>query len=99
MRFRFVYPRIRCWCSFRSRRNRYRIVGTFPEEFSKDEGEALYAEIEQRIQAEAEFKLHVHDVEWFSTYKVHSRHVSQFSGRCFLCRDAAHVHTPVARKG
>jgi len=72
--------------------------GHISEEFSKDEGEALYAEIEQRIQAEAEFKLHVHDVEWFSTYKVHSRHVSQFF-REMLCRDAAHVHTPVARKG
>lgn len=81
-------------------KNRYRIVGTFPEEFSKDEGEVLYAEIEQRIQAEAEFELHVHDVEWFSTYKVHSRHVSQFSkGRCFLAGDAAHVHTPVGAQG
>jgi 2-polyprenyl-6-methoxyphenol hydroxylase-like FAD-dependent oxidoreductase len=80
--------------------NRYRIVGTFPEEFSKDEGDVLYAEIEQRIQTEAEFELHVHDVEWFSTYKVHSRHVSQFSkGRCFLAGDAAHVHTPVGAQG
>lgn len=80
--------------------NRYRIVGTFPEEFSKDEGEVLYGEIEQRIQAEAEFELDVHDVEWFSTYKVHSRHASQFSKtRCFLAGDAAHVHTPVGAQG
>ncbi|MBW4528591.1 MAG: FAD-dependent monooxygenase [Phormidium tanganyikae FI6-MK23] len=80
--------------------NRYRIVGTFPEAFSKDEGDVLYAEIEQRIQQEADFELHVHDVEWFSTYKVHSRHVSQFSqGRCFLAGDAAHVHTPVGAQG
>ena len=81
-------------------KNRYRIVGTFPEEFSKDEGEVLYAEIEQRIQEEAEFELNVHDVEWFSTYKVHSRHVSHFfAGRCFLVGDAAHVHTPVGAQG
>jgi 2-polyprenyl-6-methoxyphenol hydroxylase-like FAD-dependent oxidoreductase len=80
--------------------NRYRIVGTFPEEFSKDEDDVLYAEIEQRIQLEAEFELRVHNVEWFSTYKVHSRHVSQFSkGRCFLAGDAAHVHTPVGAQG
>ncbi|MGV0026044.1 FAD-dependent monooxygenase [Phormidesmis priestleyi] len=80
--------------------NRYRIIGTFPEEFSKDEGDVLYAEIEQRIQEEAEFELKVHDVEWFSTYKVHSRHVSRFSkGRCFLAGDAAHVHTPVGAQG
>ncbi len=80
--------------------HRYRIVGTFPEEFSKDEGEVLYAEIEGRIQEEAEFELDVHDVEWFSTYKIHSRHVSRFSaGRCFLAGDAAHVHTPVGAQG
>jgi 2-polyprenyl-6-methoxyphenol hydroxylase-like FAD-dependent oxidoreductase len=81
-------------------KNRYRIVGTFPEEFSKDDGEVLYAEIEQRIQTEAGFALNVHDVEWFSTYKVHSRHVSQFSkGRCFLAGDAAHIHSPVGAQG
>ncbi len=81
-------------------KNRYRIVGTFPEEFSKDDGEVLYAEIEQRIQKEAGFALNVHHVEWFSTYKVHSRHVSQFSkGRCFLAGDAAHVHSPVGAQG
>lgn len=80
--------------------NRYRIVGTFPEEFSKDEGEVLYAEIEQRIQEEAELELDIHDVEWFSTYKVHSRYVSNFSaGRCFLAGDAAHVHTPAGAQG
>jgi 2-polyprenyl-6-methoxyphenol hydroxylase-like FAD-dependent oxidoreductase len=80
--------------------NRYRIVGTFPEEFTKDEGEVLYAEIEQRIHEEAGFPLKVRDVEWFSTYRVHSRHVSNFSaGRCFLAGDAAHIHTPVGAQG
>jgi hypothetical protein len=60
----------------------------------------LYAEIEQRIQEETEFELCVHDVEWFSTYKVHSRHVSRFlKGRCLLAGDAAHVHTPVGAQG
>jgi 2-polyprenyl-6-methoxyphenol hydroxylase-like FAD-dependent oxidoreductase len=81
-------------------KNRYRIVGTFPEEFSKDEGEVLYTEIEQRIQEEAEIELDIVNVEWFSTYKVHSRHVNPFSkGRCFLAGDAAHVHTPVGAQG
>lgn len=81
-------------------KNRYRIVGMFPEEFSKDDSEVLYAEIEQRIHKEAGFALNVHDVEWFSTYKVHSRHVSQFSeGRCFLAGDAAHIHSPVGAQG
>ncbi len=79
---------------------RYRIVGVFPEEFSKDEGDVLYEEIELRIKKLAELALDIHDVEWFSTYKVHTRHVSRFSqGRCFLAGDAAHIHSPAGAQG
>lgn len=79
---------------------RYRIVGVFPEEFAKEEGDVLYEEIEQRIKNEALLDLDIHDVEWFSTYKVHTRHVSEFSvGRCFLAGDAAHVHSPAGAQG
>jgi 2-polyprenyl-6-methoxyphenol hydroxylase-like FAD-dependent oxidoreductase len=79
---------------------RYRIVGVFPEEFNKDEGEVLYEEIEARIKDEAKLDLDIHDVEWFSTYKVHTRHVSKFSqGRCFLSGDAAHIHSPAGAQG
>jgi len=79
---------------------RYRIVGVFPEEFSKDEGEVLYEEIESRIKELAELELDIHDVEWFSTYKVHTRHVNRFSeGRCFLAGDAAHIHSPAGAQG
>ena len=79
---------------------RYRIVGVFPEEFDKDEGEILYEEIERRIKAETKLALDIHDVEWFSTYKVHTRHVNKFSaGRGFLAGDAAHVHTPAGAQG
>jgi hypothetical protein len=79
---------------------RYRIVGTFPQEFSKDESEILYEEIEDRIKHDAKLELDIHDVEWFSTYKVHTRHVSRFSqGRCFLAGDAAHIHSPAGAQG
>jgi 2-polyprenyl-6-methoxyphenol hydroxylase-like FAD-dependent oxidoreductase len=79
---------------------RFRIVGVFPEEFNKDQGEVLYEEIEARIKDEAELDLDIHDVEWFSTYKVHTRHVSKFSeGRCFLAGDAAHIHSPAGAQG
>jgi 2-polyprenyl-6-methoxyphenol hydroxylase-like FAD-dependent oxidoreductase len=79
---------------------RYRIVGVFPEEFNKDEGDVLYDEIETRIKEEAKLDLDIHDVEWFSTYKVHTRHVNKFSaGRGFLAGDAAHVHTPAGAQG
>lgn len=79
---------------------RYRIVGVFPEQFAKDEGDVLYEEIEQHIKDKTRLELDIHDVEWFSTYKVHTRHVEKFSaGRCFLAGDAAHIHSPVGAQG
>ena len=79
---------------------RYRIVGVFPEGFDKDEGDILYEEIESRIKDETKLELDIHDVEWFSTYKVHTRHVEKFSSRrAFLAGDAAHVHTPAGAQG
>src|SRR5262244_180721 len=79
---------------------RYRIVGVFPEEFNKDEGDILYEEIEARIKNESKLDLDIHDVEWFSTYKVHVRHVNKFSaGRGFVAGDSAHVHTPAGAQG
>lgn len=80
--------------------DRYRIVGTFPEEFAKDEGDVLYEEIESQIRKEAALDLELSDVRWFSTYKVHTRHVESFrKGRCFLAGDSAHVHTPAGGQG
>ena len=79
---------------------RWRIVGAFPEGHNKDEGEILYEEIEQRIKQEAEIDLDITRVDWFSVYKVHTRHVENFSsGRCFLAGDAAHIHTPAGGQG
>ncbi len=80
--------------------NSFRIVGTFPEEFAKDEGDVLYEEIEAQIKKDSEVELDITKVNWFSTYKVHSRHVERFSsGRCFLAGDAAHIHTPAGAQG
>jgi 2-polyprenyl-6-methoxyphenol hydroxylase-like FAD-dependent oxidoreductase len=80
--------------------NRYHIVGTFPEEFGKDEGDVLYEEIEQRIKQDTELELDMSNVNWFSTYKVHTRHVDKFSvGRCFLAGDSAHIHSPAGAQG
>jgi len=79
---------------------RWRIVGAFPEGLEKDAGEILYEEIEARIKEEAELELDITRVDWFSTYKVHTRHVEKFSsGRCFLAGDSAHIHTPAGGQG
>lgn len=78
----------------------WRIVGTFPDEFAGDEGEILYEEIEAQIKKDSEVALDITNVNWFSTYKVHTRHVNKFSnGRCFLAGDAAHIHTPAGAQG
>ena len=78
----------------------WRIVGTFPEEFAKDEGDVLYEEIEEQIKRDTELKLDITRVNWFSTYKVHTRHVERFrDGRCFLAGDAAHIHSPAGAQG
>src|SRR5215204_20736 len=81
--------------------NRWRIVGTFPEEFAKDEGDILYEEIEEQIRRDTEFDtLDITRVNWFSVYRVHSRRVNKFSnGRCFLAGDSAHIHTPAGAQG
>ncbi|HVF48130.1 MAG TPA: FAD-dependent monooxygenase [Pyrinomonadaceae bacterium] len=78
----------------------YRIVGTFPEGFAKDEGEVLYDEIEEQIKTDSEVELDITKVNWFSTYRVHTRHVDKFSvGRVFLAGDSAHIHSPAGGQG
>lgn len=79
---------------------RWRIVGAFPEGLDREPGEILYEEIEARIREDAQLDLDITRVDWFSTYKVHSRHVEKFSsGRCFLAGDSAHIHTPAGGQG
>jgi 2-polyprenyl-6-methoxyphenol hydroxylase-like FAD-dependent oxidoreductase len=79
---------------------RWRIVGAFPEGLEKDERDIIYEEIEAQIKKEAQLELDITRVDWFSTYKVHTRHVDRFSaGRCFVAGDAAHIHTPAGGQG
>jgi 2-polyprenyl-6-methoxyphenol hydroxylase-like FAD-dependent oxidoreductase len=79
---------------------RFRIVGVFPEQFAGQPESIVYEEIERYIKEQSKLALDIHDVEWFSTYKVHTRHVSSFSqGRCFLAGDAAHIHSPAGAQG
>jgi 2-polyprenyl-6-methoxyphenol hydroxylase-like FAD-dependent oxidoreductase len=80
--------------------NRYRIIGTFPEDFDKPASEIPYTEIEQQIENDTKLDLDLSDVNWFSVYKVNSRAVNQFSvGRCFVAGDAAHIHSPAGGQG
>jgi 2-polyprenyl-6-methoxyphenol hydroxylase-like FAD-dependent oxidoreductase len=79
---------------------RWRIVGAFPEGMNKNEGEVDYEDIEKHIREGAKIDLDITEVDWFSTYKVHTRHVNKFSsGRCFVAGDSAHIHTPAGGQG
>ncbi len=79
---------------------RFRIVGTFPENETRREGEILYEEIEKQLIEDTKLKLDIYNVNWFSVYRVHSRRVEKFSrGRCFLAGDSAHIHTPAGAQG
>ena len=81
-------------------KDRFRIVGTFPEGHEGDEGEVLYEEIEQQIVKDTDIKLDISHVNWFSVYKVHSRAVEKFSEKnIFLAGDSAHIHTPAGAQG
>ena len=80
--------------------DRYRIVGVFPEDTDKVEGEIPWDEIKKQILEDSQVEVDIYQVNWFSTYKVHSRRVNQFSvGRCFLAGDAAHIHSPAGAQG
>ncbi|MES2459139.1 MAG: FAD-dependent monooxygenase [Armatimonadota bacterium] len=79
---------------------RYRIVSSFPEGWTEPTEKIPFDEIERRVKADVEVPLTISNVDWFSVYKVHTRHVNRFSeGRCFLAGDAAHIHTPAGGQG
>lgn len=81
-------------------KDRYRIVGVFPDDTDKKEGEIPYEEVEQQIRVDTELELDIYKMNWFSTYRVHSRKVNKFSeGRCFLAGDSAHIHSPAGAQG
>ncbi len=66
---------MRHWLFARHREKREQII--FPEEFEKDEGERFWMKkSEEQIKQDAELELDITDVNWFSTYKVHTRHVN-----------------------
>lgn len=42
----------------------------------------------------------IHETLWRSDFRIHHRVVESFAvGRCFLCGDAAHIHSPAGGRG
>lgn len=54
----------------------------------------------KQIRKDAEIDFEITNVNWFSTYKVHTRHVDKFLvGRVFVVGDSAHIHSPAGAQG
>lgn len=76
----------------------WRIVGNLLN--AEVDQEITYEDVEEDIKANVQIPFDVTEVNWFSSYRMHTRRVERFSqGRCFLAGDAAHVHTPAGGQG
>jgi len=80
-------------------KDHYRVVGILPE--ATDANDSLrFEDIENSIKQQIVSQVDFEEVNWFSTYKVHSRKANSFeNGRCFIAGDAAHIHTPAGGQG
>jgi 2-polyprenyl-6-methoxyphenol hydroxylase-like FAD-dependent oxidoreductase len=77
---------------------RARLVGTLREEHAGDAETLTFADVSDR--AIRQLKVDVHQVNWFSTYRVHHRVAETFRvGRAFLLGDASHIHSPAGGQG
>jgi 2-polyprenyl-6-methoxyphenol hydroxylase-like FAD-dependent oxidoreductase len=77
----------------------YRIIGVLPEH-GDDNHEYSFQEVEPVIKKGIVTPVDFEQLQWFSTYKVHSRKANSFMDRrCFIAGDAAHIHTPAGGQG
>jgi 2-polyprenyl-6-methoxyphenol hydroxylase-like FAD-dependent oxidoreductase len=78
---------------------RYRVIGLIPEELENKE-ELNFEDITKDFAARVKMNVRLENPHWISKYHSHHRAVATFrKGRCFLCGDAAHIHSPVGAQG
>jgi 2-polyprenyl-6-methoxyphenol hydroxylase-like FAD-dependent oxidoreductase len=75
-----------------------RLIGAMRDERTEPERPLKFEDVRQ--SAIASLGLHIREVNWFSTYRVHHRVSGRYHrGRAFLLGDAAHVHSPAGGQG
>jgi 2-polyprenyl-6-methoxyphenol hydroxylase-like FAD-dependent oxidoreductase len=85
--------------------NHWRFTGNVPDFDPRNHdggvGEDIRFEvIAERARRQVARPMNITELNWFSKYKVHTRHVEKFGvGRVFVAGDAAHVHTPAGGQG
>jgi 2-polyprenyl-6-methoxyphenol hydroxylase-like FAD-dependent oxidoreductase len=75
----------------------HRLIGAAPP--GVGDGDSLtFADVRPSVEALGEVT--IHEVHWFSTYRVHHRVAERFrEGRVFLTGDAGHIHSPAGGQG
>ena len=77
----------------------YRVIGILTDKKEED-ANITFEDIEEFVKTQIISPVNFEKVNWFSTYKVHSRKATSFmEGRCFIAGDAAHIHTPAGGQG
>ncbi len=77
----------------------YRVVGIIPNATKKDE-DKNFEELEPFIKENVAVPINFTRINWFSTYKVHTRKAPAFiKENGFIAGDAAHIHTPAGGQG
>lgn len=58
------------------------------------------SDLQELVEQRSHMPIHIHDVEWFSLFRVHNRMVDTFiHNRIILMGDAAHINSPVGGQG
>ena len=77
----------------------YRIIGVLPDVENPDK-HYQFTDLENPIRQQVIVPLEFEELNWFSTYRVHSRKADSFeNGSVYIAGDAAHIHTPAGGQG